>query len=264
MSNSKNWARGLALASMVSSLLASSSSYAQLAPGASRTAPAASQDTDPQFVVLSDLVAPCADPSKYCPTPRAARPSTLAGDSPIVTKAVFLAKYPQMGVNGDRTIANSKSQLCDNMNQHLAGISSLDQLFMLSDNEYNVLTDVYNQLPDDVKRATAVMTVAQAVQTGALCILSAGLYCIAAASGAIGNVFVSQASKKLQLANIRLSIANIVVTRLNIWSNRLTLRLDADWIQWYAPACQKLGYTLVSDLPPLPRLPEIPAGFGRR
>lgn len=222
----------------------------------------ASEDTD--RVVLAEWVRPCKAKDKIdCDIPRSARPSTVAGDSPVISHRRFIRDYPNVGETGYQRIRADNKSLCNEAQEYMVGLNDLDQLFKVSGDEYNVLTDIYNSLPAQVRLTTRVMQVTQAVESGALCVLSAGLYCIAAVANGVGNIVTAETSKDLQLANIRLSIANIAVTKLNIWSNRLTLRLDGIWLKYFVPACHKLGYDTISGLPPMPALPKVPDSFGK-
>lgn len=236
--------------------------------------PAATQPTDglPSHVTLADWAKPCEvkvpkgqDPGAYrtahCDYPRAARPSTIATDSPTVSHAEFLRKYPQLGEAGYQAIATANKKLCDEGYSHLTGMSNLNVLLGLSDNEYQVLDGIYQALPDEVRHSTRVMQTSQAVSAGFLCVLSFGLYCIAAVVNAAGNIVTAETSMHLQLANIRLSIANIVLSRLSIWSSQLHLRLEELWLNDYMPFCKGMGYAPVV-LPPMPPLPKLPEGFG--
>jgi len=215
-------------------------------------------------VILAEWTKRCvAANSADCDVPRSARPSTIAGDSPVVPHGEFLKRYPQAGEAGYQRIRTDNHSLCDEAHEYMAGINDLDKLFKITDDEYNVLSGVYNSLPTEVRRTTRVMQVTQAVQAGLLCLLSAGTYCIAVSVGAGGNIITAETNRNLQLANIRLSIANILLTKLNIWSNRLTLRLDGLWLKDFVPACHNLGYDTLSGLPPLPELPKVPEDFGK-
>lgn len=185
---------------------------------------------EPPFVMLADFT-----PAGQIP--RAARPSTIAADTPTITRENFLTTYPQAGAVGYSRIANANRQLCEQCFANMEMILQLDILFERSDNAYDQLMGIYEALPESVRRGSRVMTITQAGATGALCALSLGIYCIAAVFTAIGNLFSNGTNRRLQLANIRLSIQNIIVTRLNITSNRVTLRLDAFWLDLVAPGC---------------------------
>ncbi len=230
-------------------------------------APRAAPPTSPSagevpYVILAERVRPCSGPSGNCDVPRAARPSTIAADSPTMTAAEYLAAYPQMGIEGYRRTASLNRDLCGVASEYLSSLDTLDKMFIVAGNEYDILQDIYNALPNDIRRGTTVMTIAQAGSAGALCILSAGTYCLAAVVSAGGNIFVAHVNQKLQLANVRLSVANIVVTKLNVFSNRLTLRLDGAWLKDFWPGCDDLGYATITGLPPLPPVPTLPQGFG--
>lgn len=214
------------------------------------------------YVVLSDFVAPCHNTKhpENCGVPRAARPSTIAEDSPVMDHATYIRYYPQMGERGYQKTADSNKSLCDEGRQDFAGMQNLDMLFTSSDDEYKVLNDIYDHLPSEVKLHTRVMQGTQAIQAGLLCLLSAGLYCIAAVAGNVGNIFTAESNLDLQLDNIKLSIANIKVTRLNIWSNRLTLRLDGMWLKRFMPFCKMMGYDTPSGLSPTPPVPALSNG----
>lgn len=255
-----------------------SPAYAQIAPGSQEASTPAttSSSSSAGVVMLADYI----EPGRV---PLAARQGDLGVDTPVYTREQFFAAYqpgpgqPPAAQVYDRISAANRS-LCDQGYEMMNLIATLDMQFAESEISYEQLLLVYEALPRDVKRATAVMTGAQAVSTGALCLLSAGLYCIAAAAGGIGNIFTSQANKKLQLANIKLSIQNILVTRLNIQSNRLTLRMDAFWLDLAVPYCQKVfpgmdsayAGSFSSALPPLsvqarPNVQQQPVVYrGRR
>lgn len=247
-------ALGLALASIALGLAIGTPAAAQIAPGASSAPQAVAAPADaPPAVVLAEYTRACATPNKpaSCDTPRAARPSTIGPDSPVFTLQQYVERYPQMGVQGYMAAGRANQALCQRDVEYLSGLSSLDQLFISGDNTYQILQEVYNALPDKIRRATRIAYVGQGVSTAAGCVMSFGWYCLMVAANAGGNIMTLGASKDLQIANIRLSVANIMVTRANIWSNRLTLRLDAEWIIDYHPFCQKAGYAMNVNLAPL-------------
>jgi hypothetical protein len=259
---------GIALAA----LFATTSAYAQVSspPPATKPAASAAAPARPGNVVLADFVKPCVipsgtkDPGEYmrlnCDVPRAARPTTIAKDTPVVTHEQFLADFPNMGEAGYDLIASANADLCKVGYDYAFGLTKLDQLFISSDDELVFLQEVYALLPAEMKRATRIMEASQVGQAGFLCVLSFGTYCIAAAVGAAGNIAVAEANLSLQLANIQVTVANIYITRLNVWSNRLTIRLDLHWLELYAPACEKIGHA-VAAMPAMPELPQLPASF---
>ena len=170
-------------------------------------------------------------------TPRAARPSTIGRDTPVMTKEEFLRRYPNSGEAGYQLIRRSTEDLCGEVGAIMSEIADLRAQFGDSNAEYVELSELYRALTKKMKRRAALMTIAQAGSTGALCALTAGLYCIAAAVSGGGNIVGIHGNLKMQLLHIKLSKANIRLTRINIRSNLLTLRADDLWVRMAAPVC---------------------------
>ena len=169
--------------------------------------------------------------------PMAVRKERIGLDTPALTINDSVTLF---GREATLRVAAENSRLCNMGFQYMDVIVKLDFGFAKSAIAYQQLLEIFNALPGKIKKGSRIMMISQAAATGALCLLSAGLYCIAAIFSGIGNLFTNQASKKLQLANIKLSIQNILVTQLNIDSNRLTLRLDAFWLDLVVPYCMKI------------------------
>ena len=226
--------RGASLAIMTAALaLPSVAAAQQTIPGESvntgTTAPV--QQSVPGRVMLADLTPQGVEP-------RAARPSTIGADTPLLTHDAYLARYPASGEAGYQRIRASNRELCEEAQAITDEVASLRLEFNNSDNDYAGLMEVYNALPRSMRRHSAVMAIGQVASTGALCALTAGLYCIAAVAAGGGNLLGIHGNLKMQLAHIRLSQANIRLTRTNIRSNLLTLRADDLWIRLAMPACR--------------------------
>lgn len=223
--------RGASLAIMSLALTLPSIARAQAVNSVNPNSAASTTTRDTSYVMLADLTPQGVEP-------RAARPSTMGTDTPLLTHGAYLARYPESGEAGYQRMRASNRQLCDEAQDIMDEVASLRLEFNNSDKDYADLMEVYNALPKSMKRHSAVMAIGQVASTGALCALTAGLYCIAAIAAGGGNLLGIHGNLKMQLANIRLSQANIRLTRTNIRSNLLTLRADDLWIRLAMPACK--------------------------
>ncbi len=265
-----NRALRLALSATVAMSILANAANAQSVPQvpSGGAASVVSQSTSQEaasaaYVTLAERTAPCRSNATYCIEPRPARPSTIDGTSPTVTPTEWMRDYPRSGMAGYNRIARANQALCSTADEYVAGLRTLDQLFVSAGNEYQLIQDVYNDLPDAIRRNARVMIATQAVQAGLLCLLSFGTYCIAVVVGAAGNIMTTHTNERIQLTSVQLALANIVVTKLNIWSNRLTIRLDNLWLKDWLPNCEGLGYHINFTLPPLGPPPSVPEGFGQ-
>lgn len=229
----QNILRGASLAILA---LVASPSMAQTVPGGSinttaNNNPSSVATADKGYVMLAELTPPGVEP-------RAARPSTIGADTPLVSHAQYLVRYPASGEVGYQRVRASNRTICDEAQGISDEVAALRQAFGSSDEDYVQLMEIYSALPKSMKRHSLVTAITSAITGGALCALSAGTYCIAAIASSGGNLMQIHGNLKMQLANIRLSQANITLTRVNIRSNMLTLRADDLWVRLAMPACR--------------------------
>lgn len=224
--------RGAFLA-ILSVIAVSSMAQAQVPGGGvnPNTGMSANASSDKGYVMLAELTPQGVEP-------RAARPSTIGADTPLLTHAQYLARYPASGEAGYQRLRASNQTICDEAQSISDEVAALRVAFGTSDEDYAQLMEIYSALPKSMKRHSAVTAIASIVTGGALCALSAGSYCIAAIASAGGNLTQIHGNLKMQLANIKLSQANITLTRINIRSNLLTLRADDLWVRLAMPACK--------------------------
>lgn len=261
--NLKGAGATLALTGMM--CLIAQPAFAQMVPGSGgqdpqTPPPAATSDAqDEEVVFISNYIEACrptaaAGTPEYqqqlsdCAWPSASTENDFRGDSRRMTRAQFFARWPNAGEIGWTQALSATDDLCEMARGTWELIQEADRQLASADLDLTDLEAIYAQLPNEVRRATRIMTVAQAASTGALCVLSAGLYCIAAAATLVGNFFTGRMNQRLQLVHIRLAVVNIAVTRANIVLQRIHIRLTTAWMTYAMPACFKrdngVGWTM--------------------
>lgn len=185
-------------------------------------------------------------------SPRAARSSTIAGDTPLVDKNCFTNRFfrsnPAAADAAWNSIESDNERRCKTGAATMQELGSIQTSFGSDEEDLKFLQSVYEDLSPTMKRSTRIMQTSQAVQAGFLCVLSAGTYCLAAVTGAVGNITVAEANLKLQLANIKLSVMNILITRRNVRLQSISVELVGEWIPVFMPMCVRMGYITPADI----------------
>lgn len=257
--NLKGAGATLALIAMLCSI--AQPALAQMQPGQDPPPPppAGSSVQEEETVFVSNYIAACRPTAaegtpEYqqqlddCAWPSASTEGDFRGDSRIMTRSQFFARWPNAGEVGWAQALSATNDLCEMARNTWDLLQAADEQLAQADLTLQDLEAIYAQLPREVQNATRVMLVSQAVSTGALCVLSAGLYCIAAAATLVGNFFTGRMHQRLQLVHIRLAVVNIAVTRANIVLQRIHIRLTTAWMDYAMPACFRrdngVGWTM--------------------
>ena len=228
------FSRGTSLAIIASMLLTPIAAQAQSVPGGSvNTASSASGSApvttgDLGYVMLADVRGP---------EPREALPGNIGPNTPILTKAQYMNRFPAAGEAGWQRARRANNILCDEAQGILDDVFSLQGDFASLDQDYLDLQQIYDALPGKMKKHAKIQVATTVIATGGLCALTLGLYCIAAVANGVGNIAGIHGNLKMQLLSIQASAINVRHARVTVKADQVWGRATTLWVRAAMPGC---------------------------
>lgn len=126
---------------------------------------------------------------------------------------------------------------CRTGNDLVDRLLEVDAELLTEDEQFAAIQEIYNQLPDEVRRATRISRTSAVVGGAAGCILSLGLYCVTSVSNATQSWVNAGVYQSLNLAHIKLSLANVRTSRSIVKLARINIDGTLLWVAILLPMC---------------------------